>query len=140
MRGSAARSSGISNWDMIKRHLDGDEEVRSALERINHAAHAMREALLAGDWDRAGAALAEEWEARRRMSAKVTTPAIEGMIAAARDAGAQAGKVCGAGGGGCLVLWVREGRGPAVAGRVTGLGGVVLDFRYVAEGVVVTEA
>jgi D-glycero-alpha-D-manno-heptose-7-phosphate kinase len=135
-----SRSSGISNWDMIKRHLDGDAEVRGALERINDAAHAMRAALLDGDWDRAGAALAEEWEARRRMSPKVTTPAIDGMIEAARALGAQAGKVCGAGGGGCLVLWVKEGRGPAVAERVAGLGGTVLDFRYVPEGVVVTEA
>jgi D-glycero-alpha-D-manno-heptose-7-phosphate kinase len=135
-----SRSSGISNWDMIKRHLDGDVEVRAALGTINDAAHAMREALLAGEWDKAGAALEKEWEARRRMSAKVTTSAIDGMIQAARAAGAQAGKVCGAGGGGCLVLWVREGRGPAVAERLAGLGGSVLDFRYVTDGVVVTEA
>ncbi|MBI4169335.1 MAG: GHMP kinase [Acidobacteria bacterium] len=134
-----SRSSGVSNWDMIKRHLDGDREVRDALERINGATHAMREALLAGDWDAAGAALAEEWEARRRMSPKVTTPAIDGMIGAARALGGQAGKVCGAGGGGCLVLWVREGSRQAVVEGITGLGGRVLDFRYVTEGVVVTE-
>ncbi|HEU4402864.1 MAG TPA: GHMP kinase, partial [Candidatus Polarisedimenticolia bacterium] len=59
-----SRSSGISNWDMLKRHLDGDQSVRRALERVNQATHAMRAALLAADWDAAGAALAREWEAR----------------------------------------------------------------------------
>lgn len=135
-----SRSSGISNWDMMKRHLDGDRQVRSALDRVIAAAHALRKALLASDLDGAGAALGEEWAARRELSASVTTEAIDRLIEAGRKAGAIAGKVCGAGGGGCLVLWARDGRREAVSERVAALGARVLDFRYVGSGVEVTEA
>jgi D-glycero-alpha-D-manno-heptose-7-phosphate kinase len=133
------RSSGLSNWDMMKRHLDGDAGVRESLAAINRAAHAMRGALLAADWQAAGGALAAEWEARKRLSPLVTTPEIDSLIDAARSAGAQAGKVCGAGGGGCLVLWTPADRRDAAARKVTGLGARVLDFRYVSSGVTVTE-
>jgi D-glycero-alpha-D-manno-heptose-7-phosphate kinase len=135
-----SRSSGISNWDMLKRHLDGDVEVRGALDRIIGATHAMRRSLLAADWDAAGEALAQEWEARKKMSPKVTNGAIDRLIDAARSDGAVAGKVCGAGGGGCVVLWARAGRREAVAESAVRQGARVLDFRYVTDGVSVTES
>jgi D-glycero-alpha-D-manno-heptose-7-phosphate kinase len=135
-----SRSSGVSNWDMLKRRLDGDRAVREALDRVNRATHAMREALLASDWRGVGAALAAEWEARKTLSPAVTNARIETLIAAGREAGADAGKVCGAGGGGCLVLWAGDGRREAVAGRLAGLGAEVLDVRFAARGVEVTES
>ncbi len=130
-----SRSSGISNWDMIKRHLDGDEVVREALERVNRASHAMRDALLGARWDAAGEALAAEWEARKRLSPAVSTAGIDALIEAARSAGALAGKICGAGGGGCLALWVREGCREAVNERIGSLGARILDFTYTPTGV-----
>ncbi|OLC54491.1 MAG: hypothetical protein AUH92_03920 [Acidobacteria bacterium 13_1_40CM_4_69_4] len=135
-----SRSSGLSNWDMLKRHLDGDREVRAALDRIIGAAHAMRRALLAADWDAAGEALGEEWEARKRMSPLVSTEKVDRLIETARSSGALAGKVCGAGGGGCVVLWSRAGRREAVAESAVRLGARVLDFRYVEEGASVTDS
>jgi len=135
-----SRSSGISNWDMLKRHLDGDPDVRDALDRIIAATHAMRRALLAADWDAAGEALGAEWEARKRMSPTVTNEAIDRLIEGARSAGAIAGKVCGAGGGGCVVLWVKDGTREQVAGSAVKQGAAVLDCRFVPEGVSVTES
>ncbi len=135
-----SRSSGISNWDMLKRHLDGDPEVRGALDRIIGATHAMREALLAADWDAAGEALAREWEARKTMSPTVTNGSIDRLIDAAGTVGAVAGKVCGAGGGGCVILWTRAGRREAVAESVVRQGARVLDFHFVTDGVSVTES
>ena len=135
-----SRSSGLSNWDMLKRYLDGDQGVRAALEEVNRAAGAMRDALVAGDWHAAGAALGREWEARKRLSPSVSSPAIDRLIDAAREAGATAGKVCGAGGGGCLVLWVDEDRRDAVRHRVETSGGRVLPTSFVSRGVQVTES
>ncbi|MFQ5878221.1 MAG: hypothetical protein ACE5JH_11145 [Acidobacteriota bacterium] len=135
-----SRSSGISNWDVLKRHLDGETGVRDALDRVNRAAHAMRQALRGGDWDAAGEALAEEWAARKGLSSAVTSESIDRLIEAARSAGALGGKVCGAGGGGCLVMWARAGRRSEVESRLERLGARVLDFRYVEEGVAVSES
>jgi D-glycero-alpha-D-manno-heptose-7-phosphate kinase len=135
-----SRSSGISNWDMLKRHLDGDTEVREALDRIIASTHAMRRALLAADWNAAGEALGHEWEARREMSPTVTNEPIDRLIEAARSAGAIAGKVCGAGGGGCVVLWTKDGMREKVAESAVKQGARVLDCRFVSEGVTVTRS
>jgi D-glycero-alpha-D-manno-heptose-7-phosphate kinase len=135
-----SRNSGISNWDIFKRHLDGETRVREALQSISDAAHDMRAALEAGDWQGAAAALDREWQARQRLSPAVTNARIDALIAEARAAGALAGKVCGAGGGGCVLLWVRESSRAVVESRLRGHGVELLPFRYVGQGVQVTES
>jgi D-glycero-alpha-D-manno-heptose-7-phosphate kinase len=135
-----SRSSGISNWDMLKRHLDGDRTVQAALDRIIRATHDMRSALLKADWEAAGEALGREWEARKKMSPTVTNDGIDRLIEAARGAGAVTGKVCGAGGGGCLILWTRPDRREAVAEAAVRQGARVLDFHFVTRGVSVSES
>jgi D-glycero-alpha-D-manno-heptose-7-phosphate kinase len=65
----------------------------------------------------------------------VTTPAIDALLAAARTAGATGGKVCGAGGGGCLFCLVEPDRKSAVADALTAGGATVLPCSIEAEGV-----
>jgi D-glycero-alpha-D-manno-heptose-7-phosphate kinase len=133
-----SRSSGISNWDMLKRHLDGDSQVRGAMQGVIEATHKVRTALLAGDLDGVGPALADEWEARKQLSPAVTDPLIDQLIEAGIGAGALAGKVCGAGGGGCVVLWTGAGRREDVAGAIASAGAEVLDFSCRTAGVEIT--
>ena len=97
------RNSGTNNWDIFKRHIDGDQHIFDCFEHIRDTAAAMRRALTEADWDGVGRAIAEEWEHRKRLAPGVSTPAIDALIARAMGAGATAAKVCGAGGGGCLV-------------------------------------
>jgi len=130
-----SRNSGLSNWDICKRHLDGDRAVRAALQATSDAAHEVRDAIARQDYDAIGAALGREWQARLRLSPAVTDARIDALIASGVDAGAWAGKVCGAGGGGCLVLWAPEKRRDAVADRVRREGGTVLECSYVEQGV-----
>ena len=103
------RNSGTNNWDITKRHIDGDTHVFDCFERIRDTAAPMREALTAATGTRTAACLATEWENRKRLAPGVTTPAIEALIARATAAGAKAAKVCGAGGGGCMFCIVRAG-------------------------------
>lgn len=98
----APRQSGINNWDVTKRRIDGDGAVTAACDAIVEATARMRAALEGGDWLAVGAALADEWATRKQLAPGVTTPDIDQLLDRARQAGAWAGKVCGAGGGGCL--------------------------------------
>jgi D-glycero-alpha-D-manno-heptose-7-phosphate kinase len=43
-------------------------------------------------------------ENRRKLAPGITTPEIEELIGYAKENGAKAAKVCGAGGGGCLMF------------------------------------
>ena len=52
----APRNSGTNNWEITKRHIDGDRHVFDCFERIRDTAAAMRTALERGDWDEVGRA------------------------------------------------------------------------------------
>lgn len=128
------RNSGTNNWEITKRHIDGDRHIFECFERIRDTAAEMREALSAGDFDRVAHHLAVEWSNRKRLAPGVTTPAIDDLIARAMAAGAQAAKVCGAGGGGCLVAMARPESVPAVREALAAGGARVLDFTVEADG------
>jgi D-glycero-alpha-D-manno-heptose-7-phosphate kinase len=124
----APRNSGTNNWEIMKRHIDGDRHVFDCFERIRDTAAAMREALARGDWHRTASALADEWENRKRLAPGVTTPMVDDLIARAQAAGAQAAKICGAGGGGCLFALAPPERVPAVREAFAAGGARLLDF------------
>jgi D-glycero-alpha-D-manno-heptose-7-phosphate kinase len=128
------RNSGTNNWEITKKHIDGDRHVFDCFERIRDTAAVMRDALAAGDWDAVGKAIADEWNNRKRLAPGVTTPAIEALIARAMAAGATAAKVCGAGGGGCLFCYGPPDRRAAVADALATGGARVLDYRFERHG------
>jgi D-glycero-alpha-D-manno-heptose-7-phosphate kinase len=130
----APRNSGTNNWEIIKRHIDGDRHVFDCFERIRDTAIAMRAALDRGDWDEVGRQIAKEWDNRRHLAPGVTTPAIDDLVARAAKAGATAAKVCGAGGGGCLFCYGPPEARAAIAAALAEGGARVLDFRIETEG------
>lgn len=130
----ASRNSGINNWDVTKRHIDGDAGVRGRFARIRDIAVAMRAALEGGDWPEVGRQIAEEWENRKGLAPGVTTPAIDRLLDAARRAGAWSGKVCGAGGGGCLICIGPPDRVPGIAAALESAGARVLSFTVEEQG------
>jgi D-glycero-alpha-D-manno-heptose-7-phosphate kinase len=134
----ASRQSGINNWEVMKRRIDGDAAVIRAFDGIRDAAAGVRAALTRHDWTAAAQCLDAEWTCRKRLAPGVTTPAIDDLLARARGAGALAGKVCGAGGGGCLFCLVPPDRHRHVA-TVLGEGGTrVLPFQFEREGLRLT--
>ncbi|HYB93985.1 MAG TPA: hypothetical protein VEC39_03365 [Vicinamibacterales bacterium] len=132
------RNSGTNNWEITKRHIDGDSHVYDCFERIRDTAAAMREALTRGDWDATAACLATEWDNRKRLAPGVTTPAIDTLIARASAAGATAAKVCGAGGGGCLFCLAAPDDVASVREALADGGARILDFRIERTGLSVT--
>ena len=130
----APRNSGTNNWEITKRHLDGDRHIFDCFERIRDAAAAMRQALERGDWTDVGRQIATEWENRKRLAPGVTTPIIEDLVARASAAGATAAKVCGAGGGGCLFCYGPPEARDAIAAALAGGGARLLDYRIETEG------
>jgi D-glycero-alpha-D-manno-heptose-7-phosphate kinase len=122
----ASRNSGINNWDAMVRRINGDPVVAASFDEIRDAALGMREALQARDWAGVARCLASEWEARKRLAPGVTTSSIDSLFARTAAAGALAGKVCGAGGGGCLICVVDPSRRTSVIDALTAGGAIVL--------------
>jgi D-glycero-alpha-D-manno-heptose-7-phosphate kinase len=128
------RNSGTNNWEIMKRHIDGDRHVFDCFERIRDTSVTMRKALEASDWDGVGRAIAEEWDNRKRLAPGVTTPAIDDLIARAAAQGATAAKVCGAGGGGCLFCYGPPEARDAIQGALGAGRARILDFTFERHG------
>ena len=133
------RQSGINNWEVFKAHINGDRKVFRNFERIVEIARAMHSALLRRDWDEVARLLREEWKLRRSNVPGITTPLIDKLIAAAGKRGGKAAKVCGAGGGGCVIFLVEQGTAGRVAEAIEESGGRILPMRVARKGLSVAE-
>ena len=122
----APRQSGINNWEVFKAHINGDKHVFRNFERIAEIARAMHRALAAQAWNEVARLLREEWKLRRTNAPGITTPLIDKLISVAAKNGGHAAKVCGAGGGGCVIFLVEEGAATRVAQAITAHKGQVL--------------
>lgn len=107
--------SGMVNWEVVRRRLDGDADAADGFARIAAAAGRVRAALLERDHDGVAAAIAVDWGSRRRLAPEVCPPELDRAVDTALAAGAAAVKACGAGGGGSVAVWHRPGRRQAVA-------------------------
>jgi D-glycero-alpha-D-manno-heptose-7-phosphate kinase len=62
------------------------------------------------------------------------------MMSAASEAGAIASKLCGAGGGGCMITFVRDGAEDAVVAALEGAGARRLSYHIAREGLKVRKS
>ena len=134
------RLSGINNWEMFKTHIDGDPVIFNLFEVIRDSALAVRRALAAGDWDAVRETMRTAYPGRKRLAPNITTPHMERLVEKALLNGAEAAKVCGAGGGGCIAFLCAEGRKADVERALGEEPDVrMLDWSFAREGLTVRE-
>ena len=131
----APRNSGINNWEVMKGHIDGNRSIHRNFDRIADIANSMHAALEKHDWESAGKLMREEWSYRRKNIPSITTPLIDRLVATARKAGGMGAKVCGAGGGGCVVFLTEPGSKDKVSRVLKAEGADVLDVKVAPAGV-----
>jgi D-glycero-alpha-D-manno-heptose-7-phosphate kinase len=100
----APRFSGANNWELFKRHVEGNARTVRLFETLSRNALLMRDAFLKRDLRAIAELLNRDWETRRRALPAMSTPGIDRLIRALLQEGALGARVCGAGGGGCLAL------------------------------------
>ena len=79
-----------------------------SLHQIRLLAKKMRNALLEGNLSEFGGLLDEAWQAKRKVSNKISNSWIDRLYEIARQSGALGGKITGAGGGGFLLLYCEK--------------------------------
>jgi D-glycero-alpha-D-manno-heptose-7-phosphate kinase len=95
----------------------------------------MKTALLRGRLTEFAELLHEEWQAKKQLSERITTPHLDELYDAARKEGALGGKVAGAGGGGFVLLYCPFDRKHQVANRLRQMGCSIADFSFTKAGV-----
>jgi D-glycero-alpha-D-manno-heptose-7-phosphate kinase len=134
-----SRLSGSTNQKMIAAYESGDTTVGTAMRAVKRVAQDMQRALLAADLPWFGELMEEEWQARRQLAEGVVTSRLDELRTAALQGGALAGKVCGAGGGGCMIFLSQPDREGSVRKALEQSGGQIIDFSFDFRGLVVWE-
>ncbi len=98
--------SGLNNFEVLKSCVEGDLKVLSALRKIKAIALEMRICIQNKDWVQLPKLFQMEYEARIELTPAFSSPEIEKLAKICVAAGALAVKICGAGGGGCVLVWV----------------------------------
>ncbi|MBM3135482.1 MAG: hypothetical protein FJZ89_09430 [Chloroflexi bacterium] len=109
------------------RRAAAPQEIDRLFDESAALVEAGRRALLAGDFATLGRLFAQAQELLVRLG--VSTPRLEALIAAAREAGAWGAKLSGAGGGDCLIALAPSERHQAVEAAIVAAGGELVAVR-----------
>ena len=125
-----SRSSDRIIAQQIESYKSGGGKSVEAVHQLKRDAVAMKEALLRGNIRRFGEILGRSWETKRNLADQISNPEIDNIMAVAREAGAWAGKVSGAGGGGYIVFIVDPVNRVQLINALNELDGDVVSFRF----------
>jgi len=116
--------SGSAHRPVRLRWLEGDPVVRGAYDHLQRLARDTKEALLRGDWETVGAAMNENMAIQQRLGA--SGDACDRLAAIARENGATAAKLAGAGQGGTILALTHEPERLAQALQDAGAGRILI--------------
>jgi D-glycero-alpha-D-manno-heptose-7-phosphate kinase len=112
----------------------GMTDALEAMHGIKREALAMKECLLRGDFVGLAESMHLGWENKKRSAKTVSNPRIDAIYDAAIQAGAMAGKVSGAGGGGFMWFFVPTEKRMDVIRTLNGFGGQVSNCHFTKHG------
>jgi D-glycero-alpha-D-manno-heptose-7-phosphate kinase len=112
----------------------GSQDAMEAMHGIKNEALVMKECLLRGDFSGIVDSMRLGWENKKRSAKTVSNPLIDEIYNAAIDAGALAGKVSGAGGGGFMMFFVPPDKRMDVVRTLSGYEGQISNCHFTKHG------
>lgn len=108
--------------DQVRRYEQQDSDTMAALRDLKALTLEMKNALLRRQLDEFGLLLDLEWQHKKRMSPKISSPELDQLYELAIREGAIGGKITGAGGGGYMLLYARFDQKHALAAKLRSRG------------------
>ena len=101
-----AHHSGLNNFEVLTRGVKKDPQVIKALTELKGIASHTAEAVQNSQWSKLPELFRQEFKWRVQLAEAFSSPEIDKLAEVSLQAGAEAVKICGAGGGGCVLVWV----------------------------------
>lgn len=122
--------------DVIKEQIksQSNEDSLQALHNLKQSALEMKEALLKSDCHLLGTILNKSWEEKKKTSSSISNSYIDGIFSTAKDSGAFAGKLSGAGASGFMMFLVEPEKKNEVKNALKQFGGEPEDVQFSKEG------
>lgn len=123
--------SGINNWQVYKAVIDGDAKVVEALESVRNVTQKMYQVIVDKQYSQLKALFADEYKARVDLAECFSSPEIEDLKRIVDEYSESTVKICGAGGGGCVLVWTEPQTKSELAARCEAAGYKPLMIRLV---------
>ncbi|RYD05688.1 hypothetical protein N752_07265 [Desulforamulus aquiferis] len=120
--------------EQIKNVMGKEHKSITAMHEIKEDALIMKEALLKGDILKFAEFLGKSWEAKKKMASVITNNKLDSIYHTAIQAGAYAGKVSGAGGGGFMMFMVNPVHRMRLLKELGMLDGFIMNFHFTKNG------
>ncbi len=130
----ASRSSAKIIDEQKKNTRENNPTAIEAMHKIKQSAIDMKTAILRGEINTFATILGQAWEDKKKMANSITNPMIQEAFDKALSAGAIAGKVSGAGGGGFIMFVVEPTKRKEVERALSALEGRVVEFQFSDKG------
>lgn len=101
---SKSRLSGDIHSHVWGAYRAGERETVDAIEEMKKIARLTKDYLVAGECNKLGDLLNQNWACQKALHPSVTNDQLEELFGVALKSGAKGGKACGAGGGGCVLF------------------------------------
>lgn len=132
-----AHLAGDIHLDILSDYRDNTGTVLEGMHGLKRVGLEMNEALRTGDLCGFADLLNENWRCHQMLHPSCATPELHRFIEVGLDNGALGAKVCGAGGGGCVVYLAEDNRKPQLARALSAIGGQVMPFAFDYQGTIV---
>lgn len=133
-----SRASAINNWEIFKRVFDQDAQLLSNLESIGQCALNCADAVSQNQLSDILKWSEKEWEIRRQIWPNIETEKTKAIDKAAINSGATFTRICGAGGGGVIAIFVPPEHKQQVEQALSPLG-VLLSSNLALDGLTINE-
>ena len=131
--GATHESTTILEEQEISTREDRGRTLES-LHFIGELANRMRSTLEDGDLHTFGTLLDDGWQAKKRISGRISSDQIDALYRIAKENGAVGGKITGAGGGGFMLLYCERPNQKAVRRALSDADAREMTFRFDTKG------
>lgn len=128
------RTSGNIVKAQVKSYVENKEESKKFLDKLKEIAYQMRDSLLSENFEKFGELLTADLENKTKFNPLLTTDYMKELNNLILRNGGIGGRVCGAGGGGCMIWLINPKFREKIKNLLKNQKGKLIEFRFVDKG------
>lgn len=126
--------SGSMVEKQINSYITDKSKAKNSLDKLKEIAYNMKDALNSEDFEIFGQLLTEDWNEKTKFNPYLTTDYMRALNKIVMEKGGIGGRVCGAGGGGCMIWLIQPKNRNQVLSSLNNNSGKIIDYDFVKKG------
>jgi len=131
-----SRISATANWLMFKKAIEGDKKTLTIFKAIAKNSLSVKKEITSSNYDKLGRLLDKENSLREQLGSAVIPASMKKLFKIAKDNGGFP-KICGAGGGGCFIIWHKPNKKEKVLSALKEAGVTNLPFKLASPSIII---